>query len=289
MGQSVRVALALSTIGRPTIAELLDSLAASTCLPVAVAIADHTPDQDLDVAGDYPFPVLVVPSTGGVASGRNHAVAAVAPRCDVLGFPNDDSTFPPTTLEQVVDVFSEEGAPAAIGGTLVEDAGPRFRLPPDGTVLDRRSVWKVIEPAMFIRCDAFEAVGGNREDLGTGAESPWQSGDGTDLLLRIMATGGIVQSRRSVMVQGRSERRDLSDDAWVAKHRAYARGTGYVYGAHAYPLHDRLRLLAAPLVKGLSHDPSPRVSLRVALARTVGRLEGLTGRRLRGSGEQTWL
>jgi GT2 family glycosyltransferase len=280
--------LALSTVGRPTLDELLASVRASTTHPVAVAIADHTPAGDLRVTGQYPFPVLVVPSRGGASEGRNDAVRALGRRCDVIGFPNDDNTFPAQTLERVLDAFRSTVAPAAVACSLLEGGRPRFRLPPDGTTLDRASVWRAIEPAMFLRRDVFERVGGFREDLGTGASSPWQSGDGTDLLLRVMQRGGVVLSRPGLVVYGRGERKGLSADALVAKHRAYARGTGYVYRSHPYPSAVRARVLIAPLVKAARHDPSLRLSLRLALARTTGRFEGLRGRPLARSRTPSW-
>lgn len=284
-----RIALALSTIGRPTLTDLLESVAVGTCLPTAVAVADHTPGQDLRVDGGYPFPVIVVPSTGGASRGRNDAAAAVAGHCDVLGFPNDDNTYVPTTLDRVAEAFTRDDPPAAVAGLLSESAGPRFDLPPDGAVLNHHTVWRAIEPAMFVRRDAFEDVGGFCDLLGTGASSPWQSGDGTDLLLQMMVRGGSVHSRPGIVVNGRGERKDLSEDALVAKHRAYARGTGYVYRTHTYPWHDRVKILLAPLVKATTHDPSLKLSLRLSFARSAGRLEGLTGRRFPLSKDLGWL
>lgn len=281
------VGLALSTTGRPTLVDLLGSAAASSVPPIAVAVADHTPRGDLHVP-QASLPVEVVASTGGVSRGRNDAVQALRGRCEVVGFPNDDCTYPPDTLELVAAAFAGPGAPVAVACTLLEPAGPRFRLPPRGAALGRRTVWRAIEPATFFRVDAFLDAGGFRDDLGAGAETPWQSADGTDLLLRMMAAGGLVVSRPDLVVLGCGERKGLSADAFVAKHRAYARGTGYVYRAHAYPLHDRVRLVVAPLLKAPALDDSLRLALRLALARSLGRVEGLTGRRLPGSKEPQW-
>jgi len=282
------VGLALSTIGRPGLKELLESAAESSRLPAAVAVADHTPHQDLRIDDKYPFPVLITSSVGGVARGRNDAVAALSPWCEVIGFPNDDCRLPPTTIEQVGRAFAGHHEATVVAGTLVDATGPRMRLPRSGTILNRRSVWRAIEPAMWVRRDAYLAAGGLRDDLGTGSDSPWQSGDGTDLLLRIMASGGTVCSRPEIIVLGRGERRDLAPSAFVAKHRAYARGTGYVYRLHSYPLHDRVRLVVAPLVKVALHDASFALSARIAAARATGRVEGLLGRPLTTK-HLTWL
>jgi len=278
------VGLAVSTVGRPTLHEMLRSAAASEVLPAAVGVADHTPAGDLALEPGLPFPAVVVPSTGGASAGRNHAVAGLPVAVDVLGFPNDDNRYPPETLGAVAAAFAAPDAPAAVACTALDGAVPRFRLPPDGAVLDRYSVWRAFEPAMFVQRRWFEEVSGFPEELGTGAATPWQSGDGTEMLLRIMARGGRVVSLRSAVVHGRGERKGLSADGLVAKHRAYARGTGYVYRVNDYPTHRRLMVALAPLLKALEHDPDRALSLRIALARTLGRVEGLTGHLLPGSG-----
>lgn len=273
----VRVGLAITTIGRPELSDLLASVAASTRPPVAVAVADQSPHGLALDRQDYPFPVILVRSGGGISRGRNHAVAALPVDCDVVGFPNDDSTYPPDLLAGIAAAFEPPG-PAAVACRLQEPGGARFALPASGTPLTRRTVWLAIEPALFVSRDALRTAGGFRPDLGAGAGTAWGSGEGTDLLLRVLAGDGTVIARPDLAVHGRGERRSLDDDALVAKHRSYARGTGRVYRLHGYPLRDRLRTLAGPVVQATRHAPEPGLSLRLAVARTAGRLEGLTGR-----------
>jgi hypothetical protein len=284
-----RIALAVTTIGRPALVDLLLSAARSETPPVAVAIANQSGASLRLPTVALPFPITVVPSSGGASAGRNHAVAALGDEADVLGFPNDDSLLPPHLLGAVRAAFGTSPAPAAVACALREPPGDRFVLPPPRTHLDRRSVWRAIEPAMFVRTDALRAAGGFDERLGTGARTPWASGEGTDLLLRIMKAGGTVVSRPDLHVLGPGERRDLSARAFVAKHRGYARGTGYVYRVHRYSLPACLRLVVAPLVKAAWLDPTLPLSLRLALARFLGRIEGLVGRPLPGSPQVAWL
>ena len=281
----LELAVAITTVGRPALRELLDSLAGSQVHPVAVAIGNQSGGPlAVDTAG-YPFPVLVVSSSSGASRGRNDAVAALAGAGDVLAFPNDDTVYEPELVGEVLGAFAAPSAPAAVAIRLDEARGPRFALPPPGTVLTRRTVWRAIEPAMFVRRAAFDAAGGFDVSLGTGAGTPWGSGEGTDLLLRIMAAGGEVVSRSDLGVRGPGERRTLDPTAYVRKHRAYARGTGYLYRVHGYPVSDRLRTLAGPVVTARRQDDDLALSLRLAAARLVGRVEGLTGRSLdRGLG-----
>lgn len=273
-----QLGLAVTTIGQRSLAPLLSSAAASTVRPAAVAIANQS-GHPLDVnPHEHPFPVHVVPSSGGISAGRNDAVQVLPPDVQVVGFPNDDCSFPPSSLEAVVGSFAAAPGTDAVACTLADPSGPRFALPPVGEHLTRTSVWRAIEPATFLRVDAFRRLDGFRVDLGTGAPSPWQSGEGTDLLLRLLAAGGTVTSRPDITVMGAGERRSLSADEFVAKHRRYARGTGYLYRLHRYPAHLRLRVLVAPLVRATRHDASLSLSLRLARARFLGRLEGLLER-----------
>ncbi|SMO98525.1 Glycosyltransferase, GT2 family [Geodermatophilus aquaeductus] len=272
-----RIGLAVSTIGRPALTELLTTLAGSTVLPAAVAVANQS-GRPLDLPSDLPYRLVVVESTGGISRGRNAAAAALAGEVDVIGFPNDDTLYEAGCLGRVADAFTEDTDVVACA--LVEDGRPRFELPPSG-LLDRISIWRAIEPATFVRSTTFHRFGGFREDMGTGCPSPWQSGEGTDLFLKVIESGGVVRSRPDIHVTGRGERRDLDADQLVAKHRGYARGTGYVYRSHRYPFWVRARIVAAPWLRLRQLDPSVRLATRLALARSLGRVEGLLGRVLR--------
>lgn len=281
------IGLAVTTVGRPRLAELLRSAARGRRLPAVVAVANQA-GRPLDLPlSELPFEVRVVASEGGASRGRNDAVAALGQGIDVLGFPNDDSALEVDTLALVVSVWSDAAPPAAVAGSLHEGGTPRYVLPDAGTALDRRTVWLAIEPSMFISLDAFRAVGGFRADIGTGSPSPWQSGEGTDLLLRVLERGDQVVSRPDVRVLGPGERRALPPRQFVSKHRGYARGTGFVHRVHDYPAWLRLRLVLAPLVVAARHDDDLRLSLRLALARSLGRLEGLAGRTV-GRSDVRW-
>ena len=278
------LAVAVSTIGRPALADLLRSLADADVRPVSVAVANQSGRPLPFATSGWPFPVTVVDSTGGVSRGRNDAVAALDGAGDVLAFPNDDTTYAPSLPGAVLACFGC-ATTAAVACRLDDPGGVRLVLPPARTLLSRRTVWRAIEPATFVRRTLFEAVGGFHTHLGVGAASAWGSGEGTDLLLRLMAAGGRIVSRPDLAVDGMGERRHLDDAQLVAKHRSYARGTGYLYRVHSYPPAARLRMLAGPVVRAGTLDDNLPLSLHLALARLLGRVEGLAGRSLaRGRG-----
>lgn len=280
------VGLAVTTIGRPALAALLQSAARSTVPPAAVAIANQSRARlNIDPA-EYEFPVTILPSAGGASAGRNDAVDALPEHIDVLAFPNDDSVYPTSTLQAIAQRFAGADAPAAVACTFNNGSTWARGLPPAGSELDRYLVWRAIEWAMFVDRAVFTDHGGFRTDLGTGAPSPWQSGEGTDLLLRMLPGGHRIVSAPDIEVLGR-DRRDLPGHEFVVKHRRYARGTGMVYRTHPYPTHIRLSILFGPWLHVHMFDVSLALSLRIAFARTLGRLEGLTGHLVGAHGSAT--
>ncbi len=275
-----RIGLAIPTVGRSeSLHELLLSVAAGTWLPEKVVVADQSGGR-LVLETDLPFRVEIIPSRGGASAGRNDALRRLRDEVDYVAFPNDDSRFEPLTLQRVVDAFQEFGEPAALAGTYLDGAQPRYRLPPRGTVLDTRSAWRAIEPGMFVSAEALDRAVVFDEQIGTGSPTPWQAGEGTDLLLRFIAEQRRVISVPDVRVIGRGERRDLSEPEYRAKVRAYARGTGYVYRRHSYGTFTKLRLVVAPWVRLALSGRVDRRGLRVAWSSSLGRLEGVLARTL---------
>ncbi|WP_007511110.1 glycosyltransferase family 2 protein [Pseudofrankia saprophytica] len=277
----IRLGLVVTTVGRPQLRRLLLSAAAASHPPDVVAVANQSGRPlGLDLP-DLPFEVREIASSGGASRGRNEAFELVASETDVVGLPNDDTWYEPGALAAVRALFRETPAPDAVAASLVDGGRPRLTLPADGTPLDRRTVWRAIEPGLFLRSAVFKELQGFREDLGTGGPSPWQSGEGTDLLLRLLADGGRVVSAPSVRALCDGERRDLTRSEWVLKHRRYARGTGYVYRVHEYPLRRRLTIVAAPWMRAVAARGPLGERFLVARARSLGRVEGLLDRPLR--------
>ena len=141
--------------------------------------------------------------------------------------------------------------------TVVDEHGPKFVLPPAGTPLDRWNVWSVIEMGLVIRRTVFDRLGGFDPDLGTGASTPWQAGEATDLLLRLWSAS---RSRRSfdwfphdVAVGGIGDPSGLSRSERRRKLRAYGRGLGRVVVRHRYPSWWRFAFLFGGLAFGLRH------------------------------------
>lgn len=283
MRKSLRLGLAVTTVGRPHLRDLLLSAAAAAEPPVVVAVANQSGRADDPFSWRFlalPFQIRVAMSSGGVSQGRNDAIELLEHDIDLVATPNDDTRYPPDAFTRVREAFERSPTADAIAGSFLDHAAPYAALPTPGTPLDRRTVWRAKEPALILRASTLRNLGGFRIDLGAGSATAWQSGEGTDLLLRLIDSGGRVVSAPAVRALGRGERRDLDEDEWVLKNRRYARGTGYVYRIHGYPRSRWVAVVVAPWIRAVGAPGRPNLRLRVAAARSIGRAEGLFGRPL---------
>ncbi|HTV12896.1 MAG TPA: glycosyltransferase family A protein [Acidimicrobiales bacterium] len=274
----LRIGVVVTTVGRWSALEgLLESVQASSWPDVAVAIANQSggppPRSFARLLG-----AEIVTSTGGASKGRNDAIRLLRGTTDIMAFPNDHSSFQPDTFSRANRYFACPGPPGAITGTLLEPTGPRMVVPRSGAELSRHTVWRAIEPSMFVMSDLAEELG-FRESIGTGSPGPWQAGEGTDLLLRIMASGHKVVAAPDVVVVGAGQVRSLTNDEWSLKLRSYARGCGYVLRLHRYgPLGSAFQIVSPWYRLVWSPPGGARMPPRDCLSATVGRLEGRFGR-----------
>ncbi len=277
----VRIGVAVTTVGRwGPLRELLGDLAAQTLRPSAVAIAHHdeadNPELDELVASfSGSLDIRTVVSPRGISNGRNAAAAALSDDVDWLWFPNDTTRIEPDTLARLSQHCV---APTtAVAAQLVDTEGPRNPLPPPGSTLTRRNVWGAMEPATLFERTAFEAAGGWNTTLGSGADTPWQSGEGPDLLLRMAEHDGFaITWVPDIAIRAQTEFAHLPPHERRRKQRSYGRGHGYVLRLWHYPLwYKAANLVAAalmPLRKPEKFGPGE------AFALLVGRTEGVLGR-----------
>lgn len=276
-----RVALVVTTIGRP---ETLDRLLASVLEqspPVSEMIvvdqSGETGTAEVVERWRDRLPVRRVTTPRGLSAGRNAGVAALGDY-DLVGFPDDDTWYAPGTLTRVCEAIGGHGV---VSGMLLDAAGRPAQLAfgAEPAVLDSATVWsQAIEATCFYTSAFMEAVGRFDEGLGAGCPTPWQSGEGTDLLLRGLRGGWsiaydprvtVYEDNPSVPAAGTRESRRRA--------RHVARGTGRVYRRHYGP-RARLRTLARPLGGALLSVARARwAEAAWHLQRLIGRLEGITG------------
>ncbi|MCC3769106.1 glycosyltransferase family 2 protein [Streptomyces sp. UNOC14_S4] len=279
-----RVGIVVPTIGRPALLQrLFASLEAQTMPVSAVVVADQsngTETASVAAAWVPRLPVTVVNSHSGASQGRNDGLAAL-PACDVIAFPDDDCWYTPTTVADAIKELTADHM--AVSGRLLtpDDRKPsRVRSGNQPLMLNRRSIWThALESTCFFRREFFERYGVFNVGLGVGCPTPWQSGEGTELLWRALSQGASL---------GYSPRITVFDDAdttpnsaaYLRKTREYARGTGQVIRLHQ-SRREFTAAIARPAARGLYNLIGLRPhAARLCLHIILGRCEGYTGQLL---------
>ncbi|MWB98843.1 glycosyltransferase family 2 protein [Agromyces seonyuensis] len=287
----MNLGLVVTTLGRvEALGRLLDSLDGRLGDgDVLVLVAQDRHDEVAGLAAERAargMPVIVTTSERGASRGRNAGVAALPDGERLLSFPNDTTWFP----EGSVEWLRTHAAEIAAGSlAVVDEHGPKFDQPAPGTPLDRWTVWNVIEIGLLMRRSVFDGLGGFDPGIGTGATTPWQAGEGTDLLLRLLRdapaeAADFVWVPLGTCLGGISDPHGLSTAARRRKLRAYGRGLGRLTARWRYPLWWRLAFIGGGLAFGLRNPAtnSPGDGWSVF----AGRLEGAVGRTF-GAGPST--
>lgn len=277
------VAVVIPTLnGAATIGRLLLSLRPQARLVAEVVIVLQDPTVDLTeliASCDWTTP-RVIRSQPGLSAARNLGLKSLSGTAPVVMFLDDDVWLADNALTEVLASFSP-GVDAVCGALLRNDGTTRVPAQVDGSVLNSKQVWRQsIEAATFYRRDALLRFEGPFDPtLGLGASSPWSSGEGTDLLLRIMESGGTVIVNSTILMF--EDAPELVDrEAAGARKRAYARGTGRVYRMR-YGLAGRARLVVRSLGALCLAAWRGRSAFALEYQVMVGRLEGLGAIRFR--------
>lgn len=276
-----KIGIAITTVGRwDDLRHLFEDLAAQSHPPHAVAVAHHDAgdaaelDELVESFADR-LPIATVVSPRGISNGRNAAIATFGDDVEWICFPNDTSRIDADFLERMgAHVTSQTTVCAA---KLVDREGVRNNLPAPGTPTTRRTIWGAIEPATMVRRRDFDSVGGFDPGIGSGADTPWQAGEGTDLLLRMSTLDHFsIEWVHDVEVRAQTEFAHLTPAERRRKIRNYGRGTGFLYRRWNYPAWDRFRhvfgAVLSPLLKRSKFAP------RDGLALALGRAEGVAGK-----------
>lgn len=242
----LRLSVVTTTLGKVDIRPLLESLVSQTVPPHQVIVNDQSNGdmvrRALDEYTDR-LNILRTTSERGASKGRNAALVAMDV-VDGVFFTDDDCQLAPDVLERTGAAF-ERGL-HLVTGRLVSSHGARgLGQVTAETPLTKKNVWTLaIEPAMGASRRVLAHHGGYDDRLGVGGPTKYQSGEGTDLLLRAIAGGMRVAHDPSIAVTETAV--PLTQEQLLRKTLAYARGTGRVYARH-YSLKDRVLVILRPL------------------------------------------
>jgi hypothetical protein len=218
---------------------------------VELIVVDQSPDRRAARALAERDPALnwrATTSGQGASVGRNAGLRLATG--EVVGFPNDNSWYPGATLPELLDRFdADPGLQGLAARVTTADGRPAMlRWPAAAGPVRRTTVHRVgITPSYFLRRGPVEAVGGFDEAIGTGAPGPAQSGEDSDLLLKVLDAGGRVDFDPALVVHN-DEPRDRLDRGFVTKMAGYGVGQGLLWRRHSLPPALLAGLVARKLV-----------------------------------------
>jgi glycosyltransferase involved in cell wall biosynthesis len=249
------VSLVVATVGRSEeLRRLFHSLQMQTYKRFEVIVVDQNSTDEIErviVLAGQGLTVQHLRSARGLSRARNlglqHAIG------DVVGFPDDDCWYGPSLLGQVVSVFDEHPSLMGVVGRCVDRNGNSpARYGSSGVSLNRFSIWTrgTPSPAVFLRRQALGRVGQFDEKLGVGADSPYQSGEETDLLVRVLSGKGEIRSDPTLHIY-HEDYTWRFDASTYSRARAYGRGLGRVLRKNRYPLWFALYMASRPVAASL--------------------------------------
>lgn len=207
----------------------------------------------------------------GASRARNLGFLALQD-IDIVVFIDDDMAVDEVAIRAGTGEITA-GASAVVG--RVESSYVRANFCSAQTRLTRRTVWtSALEALMAFDVTAFQRIGGFDENLGIGSGDRFQSGEGTDLLLRLLSASHTVVYAPEFT--GVEVAHPPDEGQMRAKAAMYARGTGRVYALNYGPIRS-WQAVVGPILRmarSLVRRDVPALGLQSAIL--MGRLAGLT-------------
>ena len=215
------------------VVRLLDSLVCQTCRDFEIILVDQNPDERLvRIVESYKSSLHIKHLRSdhhGAARARNTGLKLAHGK--VIIWPDDDAWYPCELLTGVKAIMESSPEVHGVIGILVDEHNRTHdrwtsRKNRQATMMD--AFTRAAEPVLVFRKNVVKALGGFNEEVGTGAQTPWGAGEGTDLCVR-----AIQANYRLLLVPDLKvfHERDIvrpNDRDQLEKARGYARGMGAV-------------------------------------------------------------
>lgn len=225
---------------RDEVSRLFVSLGAQTCQDFEVILVDQNVDDRLVSIVQQYTTKLAIQHIRVQSLGASRARNAGFPYAqgDMILWPDDDSWLPPELLEKILIWAGSNPDYAGAIGVLIDERGyPHTRWTPQAarpaTLMD--AFTRAAEPVLFFRRVIVQALGGFDDQIGTGAQTPWGAGEGTDLCVRALNAGYHLGLEPLLRVYHARIEIQPSDQLQMVKARAYARGMGAVIRKNKLP------------------------------------------------------
>lgn len=234
-----RFSLIVATVGRRReLDSLLESLRGQRERDFEVIIVDQNEPGFLADIVEYYSSLLRLIHVRSERLGASHArnLGIECASGEIMTFPDDDCEFPLDLLEKIDGIFRSD---ASLGGVTISSKDKRSsggvaRLSCRGGGVTKFNILKrCIEAGIFLRR---EILNGHRFDelMGVGAESPWWSDEGPDLLLSVLNDGERVEFFPELVIFHPDPRREYNENS-IERAMRYGRGRGHYLRKHSYP------------------------------------------------------
>lgn len=246
----MKFSLILPTLGRAKdLKKFLISLEAQNYPDVQLIIIDQNDDdrvKEIISQKDWSFELIHTKAPVGLSLSRNKGLELAVG--DIIGFPDDDCEYPQNLLNTLRKFFRSHPEVHGITGkcqTLQgKDSAGRFTK--DESYLDRYNVWtKGVSISIFLRKECLEKVGTFDESLGLGANTIFQSGEETDLLIRAIKLNQRILYRPDIYVFHDDPIQNFDKKSFKRAY-LYGCGCGRVLKKHAYPFWFKLKFIIRP-------------------------------------------
>jgi glycosyltransferase involved in cell wall biosynthesis len=217
------------------------------------------------------FRIRHLPMNGrGVSNARNYGWSFA--QGEIITFPDDDCHYSPGFLPRILERLRDPEVDA------IEVCVEHFNKPnlQPGRITRENLFDRCVEAGLFARRERFGDVRFD-ERMGIGCETPWNSDEGPDMLLRLLARGIRIEFHPDLCVHHPDPRQQL-DERLQERNFKYSRGRGYLLAKHRFPFTYVARLM----LRSLGASVLMAASLKPFWARYywrsfVGRMQGLRG------------
>lgn len=274
-----RLSLVMATLGRTDeIDRCVDSLTRQTSRDFELIVVDQNPDDRL-------VPVVMRArelglecrhfrqSEPNLCKARNAGIAEA--KGEIIAFPDDDCWYEPEVVERVLARFSQQDS---LDGLVIRwyetgDAQPEQRLRFEQFAQFRGAYASSI--TLFFRRGCLTRAGGF--DAALGLHSWYGAGEETDLMLRMLKAGDVIEHAPDIVVHHAvNKMASLPPGQMFRRARKRARGTGALYVRHGLPVWVIVRGMVGPLWRACRNVlRPPRAAHELGLG--VGIMEGYLG------------
>lgn len=220
-----------------------------------VVLVDQNPDDRLaDLVARYTpyFSIFHIRSAKGISRARNNGIAAATGA--YVCFPDDDCWYEPNTLAVAERLFAARPELAVVTGRTVDAVGEASVSPTGETAL-AITRWNYLKcgnsNSIFVRRAALSDIGGFDEDLGVGSDSPFQSGEEADFLLRAIAAGKRLMYFPDLIVHHDQVTSEFGPRQ-IERARKYGRGFGALMRKQRFPFAYVAYRLCRPVLSWLA-------------------------------------